>query len=49
MSSDAAGDSGPGTGLTKADKARAYRQKLKETLDHAQVEESRRKNRCVPA
>ena len=49
MSSDAAGDSGPGTGLTKAGKARAYRQKLKETLDQAQIEESRRKNRCVPA
>lgn len=50
MSSDAAGgDSGAGTGLTKADKARAYRQKLKETLDQAQIDESRRKNRCVPA
>ena len=40
------GSSPAGTVPTKADKARAYRLKLKETLDQAALEESRRKNRC---
>lgn len=31
---------------TKAEKAKIYRLKLKETLDQAALEESRRKNRC---
>lgn len=40
------GSSPAGAVPTKADKARAYRLKLKETLDQAALEESRRKNRC---
>ena len=34
--------------LSKADKARLYRLKLKASLDSAQLEQSRKKNRCAP-
>jgi hypothetical protein len=43
-----AGEQPPGdTQLSKADKARRYRTKLKASLDAAQLEECRRKNRCA--